>query len=184
MVVPTPSEKSTIYKCVCRFSGTKDVKTRKDGEDDYWTCPGCKTEYGPVKPYPSPVIATEPETPSYIPNLSTDGQQKPCDARCGHDNHRIGCLNDPASEAACKCDCNSCRVRNRLTDRRKQRERAPSDPSPELRERIARVVCDARMKCGWPDNERLPRGFIDATDEQIADAILEKFVLSALGEPK
>ena len=46
-----------------------------------------------------PVIATEPETPSYIPNLSTDGQQKPCDARCGHNNHRIGCLNDPASEA-------------------------------------------------------------------------------------
>ena len=44
-------------------------------------------------------VATEPETPSYIPNLSTDGQQKPCDARCGHNNHRIGCLNDPASEA-------------------------------------------------------------------------------------
>ena len=62
MVVPTPSEKSTIYKCVCRFSGT-NVKTRKDGEDDYWTCPGCGSEYGPVQPYPGPVIATEPETP-------------------------------------------------------------------------------------------------------------------------
>jgi len=61
-IIVTP-EKSTIYKCVCRFSGTKGVKTRKDGEDDYWTCPGCKTEYGPVKPYPGPVIATEPEKP-------------------------------------------------------------------------------------------------------------------------
>lgn len=43
-------EKPTIYKCVCRFSGT-NVKTRKDGDDDYWTCPGCQIEYGPVLPY-------------------------------------------------------------------------------------------------------------------------------------
>ena len=56
------------------------------GDDGYW----------------APTVSTEPETPSYIPNLSTDGQQKPCDARCGHDNHRIGCLNDPVSEATCK----------------------------------------------------------------------------------
>ena len=43
-------EKPTIYKCVCQFSGT-NVKTRKDGDDDYWTCPGCRIEYGPVLPY-------------------------------------------------------------------------------------------------------------------------------------
>ena len=49
-VAPTPSEKPTIYKCVCRFSGT-NVKTHKDGEDDYWTCPGCQIEYGPILPY-------------------------------------------------------------------------------------------------------------------------------------
>jgi len=151
-VVPTPSEKSTIYKCVCRYSGT-NVKTRKDGEDDYWTCPGCKTEYGPVKPYPGPVIATEPETPSYIPNLSTDGQQKPCDARCGHDNHRIGCLNDPASEATCEVHLEKDgRLRVTTWVRPDQMyatlsamQSIASDPAPEIRERANELSRTLRL---------------------------------------
>ena len=116
-------------------------------------------------------VATEPETPSYIPNLSTDGQQKPCDARCGHDNHRIGCLNDPASEAACKCDCNSCRVRNRLTDRRKQRERASSDPTPDLRDAIKAMEHVRNYAEAGTYFPAFSRAQIDA-------------VLSTLGEPK
>ena len=43
-------KRSTIYKCVCQFSGT-NVKTRKNGDDDYWTCPRCQIEYGPMLPY-------------------------------------------------------------------------------------------------------------------------------------
>ena len=131
MVVPTPSEKSTIYKCVCRFSGTKDVKTRKDGEDDYWTCPGCGSEYGPVQPYPGPVLATEPETPL---SEATD---------CGEVSPVLEAFRE-SNDAAWK------RYGVFLEMRRKMPEdeayayasRLPirSDPSPELRERLETIA--------------------------------------------
>jgi len=74
-----------------------------------------------------------------------------------------------------KCDCNSCRVRNRLTDRRKQRERASSDPSPELRERLIWAIRQGRRIYA----EALDANFsaYEEADTEILDA-----VLAVLGE--
>jgi len=178
-VVPTPSKRP-----MCEHNETKwhdfeiydGGQTPGESPDFRGRCPG-------------PVIATEPETPSYIPNPSTDGQQKPCDARCGHDNHRIGCLNDPASEATCKW----CRVPIKQTLQGGTfwysnstgglsavcvtMHEPASDPTPELRERIlaALYAADYGDLLNWTtDSVAGRKNMVRRLDA----------VLSTLGEPK
>ena len=135
-VVPTPSEKPTCeHGWMQSHRAVVGICDDRSGTVATFDCPG-------------PVISTEPETPSYIPNLSTDGQQKPCDARCGHNNHRIGCLNDPVPDAMCEVHLEKDgRLRVTAWVRPDQMyatlsalQSTASDPTPELRERLETIA--------------------------------------------
>ena len=40
----------TICKCICGFSGTH-VAVRFNGVAEFWTCPICDREWGPIEPF-------------------------------------------------------------------------------------------------------------------------------------